>query len=88
MINIGMYTDVMDVRELAAYLSRDYAKLQQDYQKLGVPTLRVGGRIYFIKAEVDVWLAAQRSAATEFELRQSAALATLDNTKFRRNGTR
>ena len=58
--------EVMDVRQLAAYLGMGRSKIYQLVSRAAIPGSRIGRHIRFHKVIVDEWMA---KLAREFEMR-------------------
>lgn len=53
---VGIFQDCMRWEETAAMIPCSPEHLRQDHKEIGVPSVRIGGKIYFIKGEVEDWL--------------------------------
>lgn len=60
-----MQTDVMTIRELAAYLKMAEKTLYRLAAEGSVPGFKVGGSWRFRKSEIDKWIKAQEKNLTE-----------------------
>lgn len=59
-----MKTDVMTIRELAAYLKMAEKTLYRLAAEGAVPGFKVGGSWRFRKSEIDKWIKKQEAAAS------------------------
>ena len=73
METIGHYQDCMRMREAAEYLGINYTTLAQSYQDKKIEPVRIGGIPYFLKADLDAYLA--RRAAREAQWKKTEARA-------------
>lgn len=53
---IGNYKDCLTTAEVATMLGRSLSSFQGNYRELGVPHLRIGGRVWFLESEVLRWI--------------------------------
>lgn len=63
MQTVGLYEECMTTREASAYLGLANNTLQQRYRDMKIEPLRIGGWLYFQKAELDAYLARNERAA-------------------------
>jgi hypothetical protein len=55
----GGSNQLIDMRELAVYIARPYQTVQKQYQKWGIPYVRVGRAICFRVRSIDAWIEAR-----------------------------
>lgn len=53
---VGIFENCMDWTETAPMIPCSVLHLRQEHKNMGVPSIRIAGRIYFIKDEVEDWL--------------------------------
>lgn len=53
---IGGSNQLIDMRELAAYIARPYRTVQESYKRWGIPYVKVGKAVVFRLRDVDAWI--------------------------------
>ena len=73
METIGEFQDCMRMREAASYSGIEYTSFLQSYKEKGIEPVRIGGVPFFLKADLDAYLA--RKAAREAQWCRAEARA-------------
>lgn len=55
------FSQRLSMKEAAAYLGRSPHWLSVNRERLAIPAYLIGGYYYFLKEELDTWIAAQQT---------------------------
>ena len=70
---VGMFDNCMDWDECAELIPCAASSLKAQHDEWGVPSIRIAGRVWFIKEEVEAWVRA-RAVAHRKNANQAEAL--------------